>query len=145
MRKHTRKCQLYLYNHWSITDFRDVIQSLYVIDYSSTEVVKFIYSEKATKFCEILTYVVPVKSKVKILQISMAFSEYINFNASVLLSSITYKLCITSRKSVIDQWLYRYNWHFLVQQRTKREQNEFPMVLVFCYQNCFDLLWEKLF
>ena len=35
-------------------------------------VLKFIYSEKATKFCEIFTlilyYVVPVKSKVKISQ-----------------------------------------------------------------------------
>ena len=45
--------------------------------------VKFIYSEKATKFCEIFTlllsYVVPVKSKVKILQNFVAFSEYINF------------------------------------------------------------------
>ena len=44
--------------------------------------VKFIYSEKATKFCEIFTlplsYVVPVKSKVKILQNSAA-SEYMNF------------------------------------------------------------------
>ena len=40
-----------------------------------------IYSEKATKFCEIfislLSYVVPVKSKVKILQNFVAFSEYI--------------------------------------------------------------------
>ena len=38
--------------------------------------VKFIYSEKATKLCEIstllLSYALPVKSKV-------AFSEYINF------------------------------------------------------------------
>ena len=45
--------------------------------------VKFIYSEKATKFCEIFTlllsYVVPVKSKVKILKILVAFSEYMNF------------------------------------------------------------------
>ena len=44
---------------------------------------KFIYSEKATKFCEILTLllscVVPVKSKVKILQNFLAFSEYMNF------------------------------------------------------------------
>ena len=44
---------------------------------------KFIYSEKATKFCEIstllLSYVVPVKSKVKILQNFVAFSEYMNF------------------------------------------------------------------
>ena len=45
--------------------------------------VKFIYSEKATKFCEIFTlllsYVVPVKSKVKISQNFVAFSEYMNF------------------------------------------------------------------
>ena len=45
---------------------------------------KFIYSEKATKFCEIfpllLSYVVPVKSKGKILQKFVAFSEYMNFN-----------------------------------------------------------------
>ena len=51
--------------------------------------VKFIYSEKATKFCEIFTlrlsYVVPVKSKVKILQNFVAFSEYMNFNyASIM-------------------------------------------------------------
>ena len=47
-------------------------------------IVKFIYSEKATKFCEIFTlllsYVVPVKSKVKILQNFVAFSDYMNFN-----------------------------------------------------------------
>ena len=45
--------------------------------------VKFIYSEKATKFCNIFTlllsYILPVKSKVKILQNFMAFSEYMNF------------------------------------------------------------------
>ena len=43
----------------------------------------FIYSEKATKFCQVFTlllsYVVPVKSKVKISQNFVAFSEYINF------------------------------------------------------------------
>ena len=42
-----------------------------------------VYSEKATKFCEIFTlllsYVVPVKSKVKISKIFVAFSEYMNF------------------------------------------------------------------
>ena len=44
---------------------------------------KFIYSEKATKFCEIFTlllsYVVPVKSEMKILRNFVAFSEYMNF------------------------------------------------------------------
>ena len=44
---------------------------------------KFIYSEKVTKFWEIstidLTYEVPVKSTVEILQNFVTFSEYINF------------------------------------------------------------------
>ena len=43
----------------------------------------FIYSEKATKFCKIFTlllsYVVPVKSKVMISQYFVAFSDYMNF------------------------------------------------------------------
>ena len=41
------------------------------------------YSEKATKFCEIstllLSYVVPVKNKVEISQNFVAFSEYMSF------------------------------------------------------------------
>ena len=45
--------------------------------------VKFIYSEKAAKFCKIFTlllsYVVPVKSKVKISLNFLAFSEYMSF------------------------------------------------------------------
>ena len=42
--------------------------------------VKFIYSEKATKFCEIFTLLLSVvKSKVKISQNFVAFSEYMNF------------------------------------------------------------------
>ena len=48
------------------------------------QVLKFIYSEKATKFCEILTLLLAtvhtVKSKVKISQNFEAFSEYMNFN-----------------------------------------------------------------
>ena len=45
--------------------------------------VKFIYSEKVTKFWEIFTlllsYVVPVKSRVEIFQNFLAFSEYMKF------------------------------------------------------------------
>ena len=45
---------------------------------------KFIYSEKATKFCEIFTFLLTVctvvKSKVKISQNFVAFSKYMNFN-----------------------------------------------------------------
>ena len=48
-----------------------------------TILVKFIYSEKATHFCEIstvdLSYVVMVKSTVEISQNFEAFSEYMNF------------------------------------------------------------------
>ena len=46
-------------------------------------IVKFIYSEKAPKFCKIstidLSYVVPAKSTVDISQNYVAFSEYMNF------------------------------------------------------------------
>ena len=51
--------------------------------------IKFQYSEKATKFCAIstllLSYVVPVKSKVEISQNFVAFSEYMNFNNAYIL------------------------------------------------------------
>ena len=47
------------------------------------KIVKFIYSEKSTKFCEIfpllLTVCTVVKSKGKISQNFVAFSEYMNF------------------------------------------------------------------
>ena len=46
--------------------------------------VKFIYSDKATKFCKIFTLLFTVctvvKIKMKILQNSVVFSEYTNFN-----------------------------------------------------------------
>ena len=47
------------------------------------QLLKFIFSEKATKFCEIftlfLTVCTVVKSKLKISQNFVAFSEYVNF------------------------------------------------------------------
>ena len=52
------------------------------LQFASLEI-KFIYSEKAIQFCEIftslLTTVHTVKSKVKISQNFVAFSEYMNF------------------------------------------------------------------
>ena len=51
-------------------------------------VVRFIYSEKATKFSEIFTlplsYVVPVKSNVKMSQNFVASSEYMNFKSQIV-------------------------------------------------------------
>ena len=56
-------------------------------NWPESSVLKFIYSEKATTFCEkfilLLSYVVSVKSKVKILKNFVAFSEYMNFNWSI--------------------------------------------------------------
>ena len=50
---------------------------------------KFIYSEKAAKLCEIFTlllsYLVPVKSKVTISQHFVALSEYMNFKTALCL------------------------------------------------------------
>ena len=47
---------------------------------------KLIYSKKATKFCKIsmvdLSYVMPVKSTVEILQNFVTFSEYLKFTMS---------------------------------------------------------------
>ena len=73
-----KKKQSYMYIPSTInTDF--ICNWLHVATY----LLKFIYSEKATKFCEIsivdLPYVVTVKSTVEILQNFEAFSEYMNF------------------------------------------------------------------
>ena len=52
-------------------------------DMMGSERLKFMYSEKAIKFCKTstvdLSYVVSVKSTVEILQNFVAFSEYMNF------------------------------------------------------------------
>ena len=59
-------------------------------------IVKFIYSEKAKIFCKIFTsllsYVVPVKSKVKISQNYVAFSKYMNFKCP---STLIWPICIS--------------------------------------------------
>ena len=59
------------------------LKLVFSLVFKKTTTLKFIYSEKATKFCDIFTlllsYVVPVKSKVKIVQNFVGFSEYVNF------------------------------------------------------------------
>ena len=63
---------------------------------------KFIYCEKATKFCEIstvdLSYVVPVKSTVEISQNFVAFSEYMNFKNPYSSDKIVYCVAVVVRK-----------------------------------------------
>ena len=69
-----------------LSNFQDVITLVKIIERRTNIKValKFIYSGKATKFCEIstllLSYVVLVKIKVEISQNFVAFSEYMNFN-----------------------------------------------------------------
>ena len=53
--------------------------------------IKFVYSEKATKFCEIFTLILTGttqdKNKVKISQNFVAFSEYRNFKKLLIVAS----------------------------------------------------------
>ena len=62
-------------------DFK--IDYVLIFRFFFSSMLKFIYSEKAAEFCEIftllLTTVHTVKSKLKILQNFVAFSEYMNF------------------------------------------------------------------
>ena len=57
---------------------------------------KFIYSEKATKFCKISTLLLTVtikdKSKVDILQNFVAFSEYMNFKLTCVICPPKYRI-----------------------------------------------------
>ena len=63
---------------------------------------KFIYSEKATNFCEIstvdLSYVVTVKSTVEISQNFVAFSEYRNFTIYLFATTNTFQLLKLDKK-----------------------------------------------
>ena len=59
------------------------VEAFYFVFIFTFNIAKFVYSEKATKFCEIspllLSTVHTDKSKVEILQNFVAFSEYTNF------------------------------------------------------------------
>ena len=80
---------------------------------------KFIYSEKATKFCKIfpllLSYVEPVKSKGTISQNFVAFSEYINFKAN----GRPNKDLLVGNHSLTRYWvLPKYSKEVAVRERT---------------------------
>ena len=70
--------------------------------------IKFIYSEKATKFCKISTLLLivctVVKSKVEISQNFVAFSEYMNFTTFFISLPVEKE----KEKSTINCWLI--NW-----------------------------------
>ena len=76
----TNKCLLLFCQLTIVKEFLRNIKSPQPTEIQNI-LLKFIYSERATKLCEIfnllLSYVVPVKSKEKILQNFVAFSEYL--------------------------------------------------------------------
>ena len=78
MKAPNERARLYLLLAW----FHAIVQER--LRYCPLGKLKFIYSEKVTKFCEIfpllLTTVHTVKSKGKFSQNFVAFSEYMNFN-----------------------------------------------------------------
>ena len=88
-------------------------------------IIKFIFSEKATQFCEIstllLTVCTVVKSKVEILQNFVVFSEYINFKVNKSLSA--------SSKNILTYYFYFMTGSQMsegssVKQTTKQLSNE---------------------
>ena len=79
-----------------------------------TSVLKFIHSEKATKFCEIfpllLTVCTVVRSKGKISQNFMAFSEYMNFNSKEKSTKIWTQ---TITGTLAKRWLWNKKLKFV--------------------------------
>ena len=73
----------FYWNSFCLGCAKNALRKLVVNVMTFFSTIKFIYSEKATKFCEIFTlrlaYVVPIKSKGKISQNFVAFSEFMNF------------------------------------------------------------------
>ena len=74
---------------------------------------KFKYSEKATKFCKIfpllLTTLHTVKSKRKISQNLVAFSEYMNFTTKGYVVHTLKKKAIFSYHYIVVKYLWIYN------------------------------------
>ena len=83
---------------WQSTQTGQKFKITYIVCWL-TSFLEFIYSEKATKFCEIstllLSYMVPVKSKEEISQNFVVFSEYMNFKEQMRSKKL--RTCYISR------------------------------------------------
>ena len=81
---------------WLTGNMRHFFYILMLFLYIWVRSLKFIYSEKATKFCEISTndlyYVLPVKYLLEILQNFVALSEYMNFTKNTKNNSECWKI-----------------------------------------------------
>ena len=77
-------------------------------------IVKFIYSTKATKFCEIssnyLTGSTQDKYLVKILQIFLAFSEYMNFTSVFLWLLEVFEVSFNFFDAFFDEFFWGIFW-----------------------------------
>ena len=86
---------------------------------------KFIYSEKATNFCEIstidLSYVVTVKSTVEISQNLVVFSEYMNFK---------------------NKFLERISSHYVITIQMLGHVPCTPRVVCTLSSNCYTMRWS---
>ena len=93
-----------------------------------TKLVKFIYYEKSTKFCEIftllLTAVHTVKGKVKISQNCVVFSVYVNFNR-------TFYAYIILHIWFIIEFIFSYIFSILHSIKHTYAYPFFPTTLVF--------------
>ena len=80
--------------------------------------IKFIYSEKATKLCEIstldLSYVVPVKSTGEISKNLVVFSEYMNFNSPYLNPLHIHRSCVIIIFVFSDEMAKFLSMHFAI-------------------------------
>ena len=98
--------RLLIYCLWGVAVYEGI---------ASTSIwLKFIYSERATKCCEIysvdLSYVVTVKSTVEISQNFVAFSEYMNFNYLFYqdIQWILLGILQIARQNALNFWMNSY-------------------------------------
>ena len=86
-------------NHWRLT-LLILLCAITSLD-EIRAYLKFVYSEKATKFCEIFTLLLSTvhtdKSKVEILQNFVTFSEYLNFT-KILIQHLKVPMLSNSKK-----------------------------------------------
>ena len=96
-------CNCQLLKMWQIYDYCVL-----------TSIIKFIYSEKAQTLCEISTldlfYLVTVKSRVKITQNFVAFSEYMNFTSKNMRAIFTRNWWLAKFVLFVTSQLFQWSW-----------------------------------
>ena len=111
---------------------------------------KFIYSEKATNFCEIstvdLSYVVMVKSTVEISQNFVAFLEYMNFILRILVRYSGMKIENNYRFFFLSgMWNQLFREGHVIKQMQRHLASKSVMILILIIQTlkcCPQLLME---